>query len=618
MATGEVSLSLDQSVNGYVGNVSLSIDQTVVAIGSVSLQIDQSVNHAIGNVSLLLQQSVSQTGDVSLGLSQNVYDPLLVTDSWVNWDVSIFIDGADKSADLIDRLEIGFERFAARHANFTLLMSGVVNAHQFLNRQVVINYHQNNGAVWRRFTGKIDIARYNSQTKTMHITCTDELQKVIDGHSNDELKALTGAYWSEHVFNADNTGWDYLNDLLKTVNKSVELNSSLQLQINDYQNKIIPDYIFDEDLILDINVDTAELKQLVNRVDIEFKVRHQRLFQRDLKINWTFPLSLCENFSNSVTFPDKSIAVDAIENAARNVLGITYLPIWPSGIYSCLGKQVFFSNSFTEGMRGFYASTRFRWNQTITQTINIGVVSPGSVSEYGSEFIESERAAADIETTLDDWGTDGDDYTVEPAGLVADGSGNHRVDDVDSSSIDNAMETLIAKAVTTVQSSHRKNSVVIKLPLSPFLELDQTIQSDDVEIPCKGVINRITETYDFDSGEPITEIELAISKGGSGMDRADVSISSPGFPELLAGEHEANVINLLTRVGGKDDAEEQTESMIGVFLNVVAPAPGAITYSAGIKVLFDEIDDSNRLNRENEINHEINIAIPDNNLTINA
>ena len=124
----DVELAFIQNVVTDFGNVKLSFQQIVFASGDVLLGFDQSVNYPIGDASLFFAQLISDTGDAGIIFQQNVFTPASIADSWVGWDVSVFIDGIDKSADLIGQMTIDAEISSARTAVFSILLSGVVQA----------------------------------------------------------------------------------------------------------------------------------------------------------------------------------------------------------------------------------------------------------------------------------------------------------------------------------------------------------------------------------------------------------------------------------------------------------------------------------------------------------
>ncbi len=633
-ALGSASLALAQTVTA-VGNATLGLNQSVADAGiahcwleqkvgessAAVLGLQQSVQYPVGAASLGLAQSVAGNGQVLLALAQNVYDPDFVAAGWTGWDIAVTVAGADVGDALVDSVSIEAERSSARIAQFTMAMSGSISPAQWVGKDVAIDYIQSNGAAWRRFTGVVERAEYDIFAKTLRCLCTDDLQKVADGHSRAQLDALVGGYWSAAVFDEGNRGWDYLQDLLKTVFKSVELDSNRQLSVNGMNNKAAADYAFDASLILDesLAVALAQRNQLVNRVDISFQARYSRLHHLRRSFFWQFPKSFCAQASRPPVYPEQSIVRTAIENAGWTFLSANVTPLWPTGLYTCSGNLVAFTNVFPDGMRGFSASAAKRWGQTVTDSFELSVVAPASVEAHG-ELPQTIAASLNGSPTIEDWGGEGDDYSSIPAGFVDDGSGHYRYDDVDDAEIAAALAAVLNEAAASILRSHQQNAVTFRLPLAPYIELGQTVAVGDSDIDCNGVVHRFAETYDFNAGTPVTEIRLAISTGGSGLDVADVALSPPNRPQPTAGGSGSfgNSTVLDTHLGGYSDSPPENENWTGMLLNADTPEAGSFTYNTGLKLPFAAIDaaDTDSLDPITPLTYRI--AVPDNLLTITA
>jgi len=616
-------LQLNQVVSGYEGIAYLQLEQRVAASGAASLILQQAIDYDASDVTMTVLQQVADSGNALLSLAQTVYDPVTVASGWSNWDIIVLVDGRDISADLTGQVIIDAGRSSARTVEFNVILSGAVNPAAWTGKQVTVDYVQNNGAVWRRFTGVIESPEYDVQTRILHCICTDNLQRIVDGYTNKQLDDLVSGYWSEDIFNPENKGWDYLQDVLKTVDKSVELSSDRQLQSNSLQNKPIADHLFDDTLVLDgsTTIQLANLNQLTNRIDITLDSRYKRLFRQQQQIIWIYPKSFCQSFIAPVTFPNQSLVQAAVEDAGWHFNSASLTPIWPTGFYSCYGRVVGFTNNFSDGIRGFNASCELHWQQTITESIKVTVKSQQSIDAYGESLVSDSRAAIDMDTQYPQWGTKGDDYTVTPSGMVADGAGNDRVNDADNGRIKTAFDTLVNSALTTILQSHRQNTVTFNLPLSPYIELSQTLQISDAEITAKGIVQRFTETYDFDKGSAITAITLSLSQGASGADITINTLPSAPGRSLITGPSIRNSIVLDTHIGGDVVSPKEDNSFTGVVTNISPPFPGANVYNGGsvsLKIPFPAIDDANRLDANTTIKQDINITIPDNILTITA
>lgn len=625
---GDAVLLFEQNIIAIEGHATLFFEQSVVADGDATLLFEQDVTYPFGDAILLFEQNVGAVGDATLLFSQNVYDPVLVADSWVDWDATVIVDGVDLNDDLIGTMTVDAERSAARIADFTILLSGVVDIKKWKGRSVEIDYIQNTGATWRRFTGVVQDAQYDSLTKSLHCICTDNYQRIVDGYTKEQLLELTGGFHSSHVFNEDSTGFDCLNDLLSTVSKSVELDSNKQLTVNSLQNKAVPDYTFDDNLVLtnSLTVKSALTDQLINKVNIEFNARFNRHYHINKSVNWRYSRLFCEHHLAPAELPDQDAIISALNNSGWALNSISFTPIWPTNNYSCDGGVVTFVNDFPQGIIGFNANSALRWSQSITEKYKTTVTCDDSIREF-TELDHSLSASAGFDGSIEGWGDADDDFKVIPAEFVQIG-GYFAFDDVDASEIDEANEVLVNQAVTLINSSHQEDSVFFDLPLSPFVELDQTIAVSDGEIDTKAIIRRFTETYNFDTNEPITSIELAISSGESGADLVNQVFTSPTKPSLIEdpSQYLFSAITVLDHVGGLFESLPENPDWTGIFLNASYPenfvVPSGtvppITYSQGIKIEFPDIDDA--LVKNSDVEHEasINITVPDNLLTVTA
>ena len=620
VSVDSVALVLQQSVSD-TGRAHVSMQQTVSEFGNAGLSLDQTVGYPIGDAALSLRQSVSEANQVSLNFSQNVYDPDFVAAGWTGWDIEVLVEGIDINDALTGSVTIEAERSSARIANFTITMSGTINPAQWPGKSVEINYKQNNGATWRRFTGAIERAEYDIFTRTMRCLCTDDLQKSIDGHSREQLDALIGGYWSANVYNDTNNGWDYLRDLLNTVFKSIEFDSNRVLTVADMNNAAAADYSFDESIILDnsLSVELAQRNQLVNKVDITFQARYNRLHHQSYSCFWNFPETICDQAQQPPYYPSKETVRSAIENGGWKFVSANYTPLWPTGTYSCGATPIIYNNLYPDGVRGFSVSTAKRWRQIVTDKFELTVTAQDSIDSSG-ESSKKVSASANIDPTFSDWGGTDKDYLIVPSGFVFNGGGHWRYDDVDDNEIGAAIDALLNEAVTTIKRSLQQNYVSFRLPLAPYIELGRTISIADPDIVCKGIIHRFTETYDFNTGSPITEIRLAVSSSGSGLDVVDNSVSAPPRPSLVSVENSwlGSSIALETHIGGRGDSEPENENWNGVILNVQNPTPGAPTYDAAINIPFPGIDTEYTDNIDRITSLEYKIAAPDNSLTITA
>lgn len=627
LLTGEAVLAFNQNVSGYAGQSGVKLLQKVGALGDAQVVFEQAVAYASGQAEIQFMQSVGGHGFAALGFTQNVYSVAAV--NFANWSIAMTLDGVDISAQLVGSVSIVMERNAARLADFTVSLSGVVDALSWVGRVVTIDYTQNNNVVWRRFTGVIIEPVLDLTTMELTCTCSDDSQRIIDNHSNETLLALSGGSWSKYVFDEAAVGWDYLQDVLSTVANSVEIDAFGALRANSWQNKPVADFTFDVGIIDDasLSVEFGQRSGLINRVDIEFNSRFERLYQRPERLFWARTESFCQNYVAQIINPTKTMVREAVDAAGWVLLTERYTELWPTNFYSCVGGQVGWINADNDAIRGFDITAVKRWKQSVTHQFKLSVIAPASVAAYRGELATRLSGAADFETAEDDWGDSAavvTDYTL-PAHFSIDDQGNRYFDDIGTIALNDALETLIAVAAETINASHRANFVRWTMPLAPYLELSHTLAVNVTALQAKGIVGRIEERYNFDSGEATTDVTLWLSSGQSGLDTAVQTFAAPAAPTLSV-NNVFNEIELQTYIGDYG-AESFNDSWVGVITNrdystgqlfTSSPDGDLVEYPVEMRLPFSAVPDDKTQNRTDQIAHEIAISVPHNLMTITA
>ena len=650
MATGDTVLTLAQTVAGYTGDSALYLTQFVIASGDVSMTLAQTVAYPAGDAVLALTQTGIASADTALVLTQNVFDPAAF--DWRQWDVVITVNGNDVSSQLVEvgRVLVEMERSAARIAQFTVALSGVVDVLAWTGKPVTIDYVQPDGGHWRLFTGILSEPVLDIATKTLRCTCTDDLQRIADGHSVDQLQALTGGIFSKYVLNESSLGYQRLQDLLTTVEKSAQLDESGTWQVNSFAAKASADYSFDETQILDdsLTVALVQRSNLINRVNIKLSARFERLFHRVEAMRWTWEKTFCESHGHAYKYPTLDIIEGAINDAGWQMLTLSHDPLWPSGVYNCNNdlQPIYWNNLAPDKVcRGFYTTAAFRWQQSVTNEFNIAVTAPASVTAYG-ELADELQTAIDFKSTVDNWTDSATNWATVPAGFVQDDSRYDRYrDEIDLDALQEVAHCATAIAVQRINKTHRSNIVSFRLPLSPHLQLKHTIAVDDSNVQAKGVVNKIRHSLAFNAGsaEAVTDVELLISSGQSGQDVVTQAWATPTPPGLPAGDSLYIPTKIVpTVIGGLLISQPETDETWGWYTNenemIVVSGPGPVQtwgwyknirlghegdpavyyYQDKLELKFEAVDDAKTQNRTDPIAHTVNISVAHNPLTITA
>lgn len=540
------------------------------------------------------------------------------------WDIIITVNGVDISADLVDvsPIVVEAERSAARIAQFAVLLSGVVDPNDWTGKAVTIDYVA--GTTTRIFNGVISDPVLDIATRTLLCNCTDDLQRIVDTKTHAELMTLTGGYWSAQIFNDDATGWTRLQDILSTVSKSVELNTAGVLECHSLQNTVSPDYTFTAAEILDnsLSVSLVKRSNLINKVNVTFNARFERLFHRQESLVWTWPLSFCASYARQLKYPVKAMVADAISSAGWAFLSATYTAVWDSGVYDCSGTPTIFNNASPDLLiMGFDADAARRWQQSVTNVFTFAVTAPDSIAAYG-ELAQAMQTSADYASDVDNWGDADNDFSTLPSGFAADDNNNQFRDDINAGTLANDLNCIIAKAVERINKSHRSNSVEFSLALNPAVGLQHTIKIDDSNLQAKGIVNRITHTLNLTSAEAITSVQLLVSSGQSGLDTVTTTWTPPAHPSI-AGSSSYASNSVPTRIGGDFGSVAEEEGDWGYFVNATfftgGPTPATPTYNERLELRFDAISDSLTQNQTNTVSASaIEIDVPHNLLTITA
>jgi hypothetical protein len=604
------------------GTTTLEFEQTILAAGeSVGLAFEQTIAYAAGETGLPFSQAIIQDGETVLGFSQHVFDAAEV--SYADWDVLVTVDGVDISDDLTGVVRVEAARNAARIAEFTVILSGAVDLLAWAGKSVAIDYVQEDGAVWRRFTGVIEEPVFNMADKTLHCTCTDELQRTIDGYSNEQLDDLVGSLWSEHVFNSDRLGWDYLQDLLSTSRVSVERLSNGVIVANPWQAQSVADYSYTESSVLDesLSVGLASRQDLKNQIVIQLTASSENLYHKTIRFNWSIG-TFCNFSTHELTPPSKTQVREAIESAGWKFVSANYTSLWPDGVYYCSGTPIIFNNLDDEAIIGFAAKAAYRWTQNVDDVYTITVKSQASIAAYG-ELSETMTASAEFRPEQSGWGGQDDDYTVFPENAVSIGGGILKSSTIDPTALTLAIDTLIAQAVSKMEETHRRNRITFGLPLAPYLELTHTLAVDTGDLVAQGAVSALVEEYDLSQGSAITTVELAISSGQSGLVNTSAAPTSDYVETPVSESSPATVSkahSLQTYIGGKVDSPAESSDWSGYLVNIGSPVADSETYREGFQFIFDEIDEDLTANLFDDTTqvHTLSVQIPHDLLTITA
>lgn len=552
-----------------------------------------------------------------------------MTDTWRDWDLVVTVGGIDVSAQLTGAVSIDAERNAARTADFTVILAGSIDVLSWTGKAVTVDYVSSDNVTTRRFTGVIVEPVLDIASKTLHCTCADDLQRIVDGHTNAALLALVpGAKWSKHVFDETATGWDYLQDLLATVSQSVELSTAGTLQVHSLQNKPVPDFSIDRVLDESLRVALVERSTLINRVDVTFSARFERLYHRVDHLTWDWPLLFCESWFYGIKAMNKAIVREAAKDAGWSITAETYDSHWPTGWYSCPSygyPDVAYNNFAPDALiNGFDIDVAFRWQQSVTHDFTISVTAPDSIAAYG-ELKDSLESAADFASAVENWGADGTDFTTLPTGFAYGTEQDRYRDEYAGAELAAALDAIIAQAVETIAAAHRSNKVSFRLPINPAIDLSHTIAVTDSNVSAKGIVNRLSDVFEFETGKVETEIELLLSSGHSGLDTVTTAYTVPAATVPTPEPGYNRIRTVPSYIGKSFDSVPYDPALWGWFVNRAqaeqiantVPDP-IIIYNEKLELKFDAIATAKTENTTETQVVSIEIDVPHNTLILVA
>lgn len=464
------------------------------------------------------------------------------------WGVRIFLDGADISADTIGEVVVEAEEGAARIADITWQPApgSTLSVAGLIGRVVVVTLVDVSSGVPTNsmvlFTGKVERPVLDVENRRIHLTATDQRQKVIGSLSKDRLAALIGGYWSSVVFKKGTTSWGYANDRLSTVPASLDLSAEGFIRLTPWAAKAVADIAYDATRILNRpEIDIADASSMTNRVDITFGYRFPRVKAEGYRVEYDLlavggmPFGYWVNAGHN--FLVRASVEAAIKNAGGTLENITYIPL-PTGAQPLPNGGFWLPNPATDPLLclGFTAIVSFDYAQTIDENYTITVSAAESIAAIGEiistmsgslEGVYQDTTAVEINITLKK-----SDILSNPptdqAAVVADYTNAKTVtlsDETNRAAAQNAMETLIAIAKVDIWKAHRSHGVTYKVPLNPAIDTDKTLSVDEGRVSAKGKVRKVRHIMSPDNGTAYSEVSLAIcSVVSSGTNHADDDI----------------------------------------------------------------------------------------------
>jgi hypothetical protein len=478
----------------------------------------------------------------------HVYGDLttVATADFVQWRPKVVLDGTDISAKLIGALEIESEEMAAPIASFSFIpASGSVDPLAWVGKTVTISWQRYVGGVLTntalRFTGVVSDPSWDADERILSISATSDLQGRLDRMTKAQIDTLLTSVspsYSEYVFGPaeDLSGWEYAQALISTTDAVLWQDQAAVIKATSTATRAVADYTFGtDDIIAGSLGDSPQYPsrtELVNKLTVVFEYRFARRRQRHItcvfrSVDLDTPSTYLSGNLGGWELPQRTQVASAAESGGWAVIGdISYTDVWPGGLYST------YSDSGVPMMEGWvnnpvvtdelcigaqWTAAR-RWLQTVTETATLTVQSTESQAVVGI-LADNESYSINDEATDEEWESslEYDDYAT--GAVLMSNTVDKRLDlDELRDEFEDAQEVAIAKARNDILRAHRGTTVTFSAPFLPALNLSHTVAIDTTYLDCQGKVRRITDTWNLDTGECLSTVDVALFRhNGAGL-----------------------------------------------------------------------------------------------------
>ena len=639
---GVVSATIENELNYRTGTVLAAIKNAVFTASVVSATIENQLTALTGTVSATIENAVYSPSAVSVVVENRLNDQA----EYSRWSLSVFVGGVDMSARLTGELSVEMEEGTARLATFDLLpFSGQIDPYSWINNAVIIDvsgFDATGGliATHRLFTGTVDTPIYDTTTRFTTFTCTDGLQSYIEQRSKAEIAALVGGYHADAVFSETEDRWQYAQQRLSTVAQSFDFDVYGNYRLTDWQAKATADEALTEAHVVhdSLTVSLISRRNIINEVNITLDYRFARKWQREISGGWTAPTPFYNFLSDPYSLPTRDMVLSALDTE-WDLASISFNKPPQSGAYTN-NQGALVAWGITDDERnqivwGVNFKLARRWLQDIVEGYQITVKSDASIQQHGV-IKNDERYAVDLDvdeefenppavstqnilssfSTADSETATGSGYIGLQAGAVPINGGDSIVDPADRSEFDTAVQTAMAEARIQILKAHRANRVSFNTLINPAFDVDKTLDISTSTVSTKGKVRFVKHTLNVNSGEALTEVELAVYQPNVAA-QVDDGLSVPTAPDTSV-DVTPDSLNLSTYLGGKYTSPAYDPSWTGYIGNYESREIPSEWYPYEFRVDIPAVEDEARDELNATTNVVINTAIPQDVLTINA
>lgn len=552
------------------------------------------------------------------------------------------LQGLDISEVVVNSVSTTAVRGENRTASFDISVpAGSVNPNSYIGKSVVIDnviLKNNKSVVQRIFTGWVETPRYNPDTQTITLSCSNLREEQINKLSNQQIKSKCGGYWHEAVFGSESTGHQYASERMRTIPYSLDYTAKNQLvRIADAPGAV--DIVLDDVEDSGISINWLTRQGLVTRINLKLEYRYPRLRQRHRSFDWKIegynywgeymarPFSLC----------NRSMIQEAINATGWKLKdNIDFVPLPPAGWYDVGGVKIGWDpkswrrdsdgklTGYTDYSDAYPIRAQWemalRFSQTITETYEITIEAPQGLEQFGE--ILGGDASYGVSAEFDDSGwTEMEAYSGVDPDAVLSPNGDYIIDKTDVEGASRTDFEEVAKAALALNrqiilDSFRRNYVDFQLDgIRSDIDLTETISITNGRTEIISRVQSVSFNYDVKTGLGYTRVRLAISLVDSGLSVTNTAIAAPSIPNLHDQEQSNSTINLGCHLGGSINSPEYSDEWSGYITNYYIQN-GSNVYPTAFAVRVDAIAAVDRDEKQKNVSSTHDVKIPIETLTV--
>jgi hypothetical protein len=557
------------------------------------------------------------------------------------WKPIVIVDSVDISEKVRGQIEIIFAEDTSTIAKYSFIPDdGQINLLAMVGLSVTIDHYEigplsdpDQPWIMRRFTGVISKPVYQVAGGYIEVECTADLQGYFDTGTRANIDTLIAGEYSKHIFNEDDSNWQYAQDQISTKPASMWVDANGTIQVTDWAAKGTADFtILDEDIIHgSVSILSATKRNLVNRVLVTLDYRFWNLRQRELSVTWSAPANFCDYLTKGFRLPSKEMFLSAWKGTGWNINSYGWTEVPDSGTYYCPVDPYIWvwtpvSKRFCIGSS---ATLDRRWGQRVTETYTLDVKSSQSITASG-EMGVAEAYGIQSDYDISDWESPREHAGRASGSTLHDGgSGDYSVeaDAAIRTEMEQAQTTVLAKAATEVLATHRNTRYTFGCALYPFMDLSKTVRvtyqavvgAELFNHKVTGKIAELREILNIETGAATSIVSLAVSMhGGVGTD-PDTTLDPIAQPTPTAETPFTPTVSLGFRLGpyspagggigdvdnlGDDDYNGYTTN------ESVALGAGEQYYDEGLNIIIPEIEDAAINNQALQATEVFTVDIP--------